>query len=304
MHKPTAALTISAKFKALRHALKQWHLKLSTVKALISNCNKVILYFDELEEIRPLSWPEFNFRRIVKLHLQDILHWQYVYWKQRCTIRSIKVGEENSKKNHAMATERYRRNTISSIKNSAGEVVSDHQMLAGMFWSDFNQRMGHAKGIQMGFDLPNLIQRVDGLEDLSLPFTDSEVDAVIKNMPCDRAPGPDGFTGLFLKRCWSILKEDFMQLVNEFYEGRCNLECLNNSLITLVPKKLSPEVVGDFRPISLTNTCLKFLTKLLANRLQKVILRCIHRNQYGFLRCRSIQDCLAWFRIYSSMQSI
>lgn len=67
--KPTTTLTISAKFKVLRHALKQWHLKLSTVKALISDCNKVILYFDDLEEIRPLSWPEFNFRRIVKLHL-------------------------------------------------------------------------------------------------------------------------------------------------------------------------------------------------------------------------------------------
>ena len=153
--------------------------------------------------------------------------------------------------------------------------------------------MGHAKGIQMGFDLQNLIQKVDGLEDLSLPFTDSEVDVVIKNMPSDRAPGPDGFTGLFLKRCWTILKADFMQLVNDFHEGRCNLECLNTSLITLVPKKLSPEVVGDFRPISLTNTCLKFLTKLLDNRLQRVILRCIHRNQYGFLRCHSIQDCLA-----------
>ena len=53
-------------------------------------------------------------------------------------------------------------------------------------------------------------------------------------------------------------------------------------------------MVRDFRPISLTNTCLKFRTKLLANQLQKVILQCIHRNQYGFLRCRSIQDCLAW----------
>ena len=146
----------------------------------------------------------------------------------------------------------------------------------------------------MGFDLDTLIARVDGLEDLSQPFTDSEVDAVIKNMPPDRAPGPDGFSGLFLKRCWPILKEDFMQLVKEFYEGRCSLECLNTSLITLIPKKLRPEVVGDFRTISLTNTCLKFLTKLLANRLQKVILRCIHRNQYGFLRSRSIQDCLAW----------
>ena len=71
----SAALTISSKFKALRYALKKWHLNLSTVKALISDCNKVILYFDGLEEIRPLTRTEFNFRRIVKLHLEDILHW-------------------------------------------------------------------------------------------------------------------------------------------------------------------------------------------------------------------------------------
>jgi hypothetical protein len=31
----------------------------------------------------------------------------------------------------------------------------------------------------------------------------------------------------------------------------------------------------------LTNTCLKLLTKLVANRLQNKIKRCIHENQYG-----------------------
>ena len=44
----------------------------------------------------------------------------------------------------------------------------------------------------------------------------------------------------------------------------------------------------------LTNVCLKFLTKLVANRLQEVITKCIHKNQYGFIRSRTIQDCLAW----------
>ena len=156
--------------------------------------------------------------------------------------------------------------------------MSDHQQLARMFWSEFKNRMGHAQGIQMGFDLENLLARVDGLEDLSKLFSDDEVDEFIKYLPLDRAPGPDGFTGLFLKKCWHILKADFLVLVKEFYEGKCNLECLNTSFITLIPKKLSPEFVGDFRPISLTNSCLKFLTKLLANRLQKVILGCIHQN--------------------------
>jgi retron-type reverse transcriptase len=52
--------------------------------------------------------------------------------------------------------------------------------------------------------------------------------------------------------------------------------------------------VNDFRPITLLNCYLKIITELLANRLQKVILPIIHKNQYGFLKGRNIQDCLAW----------
>lgn len=73
---------------------------------------------------------------------------------------------------------------------------------------------------------------------------------------------------------------------------------------TLVAKKLNPEKVSDFRPISLLNLAMKFLTKILANKLQKVILRVIHRNQYGFLQGRSIHDFLTWaFEYISSLVS-
>ena len=66
------------------------------------------------------------------------------------------------------------------------------------------------------------------------------------------------------------------------------------SYITLVPKKLTPEEVGDYRPISLTSMGLKFLSKMAANRFQEVILQCIHKNQYGFIKRRTIQDCIGW----------
>jgi hypothetical protein len=52
--------------------------------------------------------------------------------------------------------------------------------------------------------------------------------------------------------------------------------------------------MSDFRPISLLNTFVKLLTKILANRLQAVMPSLIHANQYGFIKARSIQDCLAW----------
>lgn len=113
-------------------------------------------------------------------------------------------------------------------------------------------------------------------------------------MSCDKSPGPDGFNGLFMKRCWQIITYDFYALCEEFYVGSANLECINSSYITLVPKIANPETVSDFRPISLLNISLKLLTKILADRLQSVILKIVHKNQYGFIRSRSIQDCLAW----------
>jgi hypothetical protein len=36
---------------------------------------------------------------------------------------------------------------------------------------------------------------------LEAPFTLDEIDAIVKNMPTDKSPGPDGFNGAFLKRC-------------------------------------------------------------------------------------------------------
>jgi hypothetical protein len=120
------------------------------------------------------------------------------------------------------------------------------------------------------------------------------MDAIIKYMPADKAPGPDGYNGLFLKRWWHIIAPDFYNLAKDFHEGRISLENINSSFITLVPKTNSPESVNDYRPISLTNVCLKFITKLAANRLHEKIMDCIHKNMHGFIKCKTIQDCLIW----------
>ena len=146
----------------------------------------------------------------------------------------------------------------------------------------------------MKFDLTRLFKKVEGLDVLTKPFTHEEIDKVVQEMPPDRAPGPDGFNGCFLKSCWHIIKHDFYTLCADFYDGKLYLKSLNSGFITLIPKTYSPETANDYRPITLLKCCLKFITKLLANRPQKVILSLVHQNQYGFLFNRCIQDCIAW----------
>ncbi|BAH95230.1 Os11g0420000 [Oryza sativa Japonica Group] len=88
--------------------------------------------------------------------------------------------------------------------------------------------------------------------------------------------------------------QDYYRLAAEFYSSTLDLDPLNHSFIILVPKKSVPEGINDYRPISLMGISLKILTKVLVDRLQKVILEIISQNQYGFIKGRTIQDCLAW----------
>ena len=117
---------------------------------------------------------------------------------------------------------------------------------------------------------------------------------MVAALPNDKAPGPDGFNGLFLKVCWPIIKHDFYRLCHEFWNGTVNLQSINDAFITLIPKSNSPSGPNDYRPISLLNSSVKLITKLLANRLQLKVLDMVHDNQYGFLKSRSIQDYVAW----------
>jgi len=113
------------------------------------------------------------------------------------------------------------------------------------------------------------IQQHD-LRVLDDPFSEQEIKYAINQMPGDKAPGPDGFTGAFLKACWGIIKNDILEAANAFHCLRSSsMQLINSANIILIPKKDGADTVGDFRPISLIHSFVKVITKALALRLQK-----------------------------------
>lgn len=78
--------------------------------------------------------------------------------------------------------------------------------------------MGTSQQISMELELSLLITRV-GLNDLTSPFETEEMYKIVKFMPPDRAPEPDGFNGLLLKKFWHLIKE-FYKLSQDFYDEK------------------------------------------------------------------------------------
>lgn len=120
--------------------------------------------------------------------------------KKRYTVRWTKFGDESTNFFHAAATERYRLNTITSIDTEDGRTITDHHEKANLLWEEYKFRMSQTSNPTILYDLQSLFQQHD-LQHLSQPFTTQEIDDVVKHMPADKAPRPDGFNGCFIKKC-------------------------------------------------------------------------------------------------------
>ena len=116
------------------------------------------------------------------------------------------------------------------------------------------------------------------------PTTSTEIEAVIKNHPKNRSPGPDGFT----EEVYQTFREELMPILLKLFQKLQRKEHLQ----THSTRQLSPWYQNqtktthkkeNYRPISLMNIDAKVLNKILANRIQKHIKKLIHHDHVGFI---------------------
>ena len=65
---------------------------------------------------------------------------------------------------------------------------------------------------------------------------------------------------------------------------------LNETYICLIPKVKSPQNIIEFRHISLWNVLIKIISKVLANRVKRILKEVVHESQSAFMPSRSIID--------------
>jgi hypothetical protein len=281
------AKNLTAKFKNTRKVLKEWQRSLPKIDKTLGQTKLLIEFIDIIEEHRDLSIEEWNFRELLQTKIAGLLQIQKIYWKQRASIKWVTDGDISSRFFHSHATVKHRRNSIALLSDDNGSSFSEHDHKANLLWNVFKCRLGSSDFSANVFDLSGLLIMHDGLQWLDSPFSRQEIDSIIAVLPSDKSPRPDGFNT-------NLISQDFYDLCDQFYHDDVCLRSVNGSFIVLILKKENAQLVGDFRPISLLNSSMKIITKLLANRMQTLMTSLVHKNQYGFIKGRTIQDCLAW----------
>jgi hypothetical protein len=137
---------------------------------------------------------------------------------------------------------------------------------------------------------------------LTCEFTPEEVTTALKQMGPLKALGPDGLPPLFYQKYWHLLGEDITKAVLNYLNSGKILKAINHTYITLIPKVKNPEDVKEFRPISLCNVIYMILSKVLANRLKKILPQIVSKSQSAFVPGKLItNNILVAFEIFHHM---
>lgn len=87
-----------------------------------------------------------------------------------------------------------------------------------------------------------------------------------------------------------MIKADLKEIVVAFFAGKVDIARLNYGIISLLSKGKDADRIQKYRPICLLNVSYKILTKVLTNRLAKIIDRVVLLSQFAFLKGRYIMD--------------
>ncbi|CAL1390193.1 unnamed protein product [Linum trigynum] len=227
---------------------------------------------------------------VKKMDLGKALFLQEICWRQKSREVWLKFGDQNTNFFHRMANFRKKVNFIWRIKINE-TMVEDHDNIATGI-TEFYKNL-FLESLQIcPFPRTYGSKSLSSSESASLEvsFSEKEIWDCLANSDGTKAPGSDGFTFEFFKKCWSSVKEDILGAFKEFHEIGSLPKCATHSFICLVPKKDDTEEIKDLRPIGLMSSVNKLICKVLSKRLGQVLPSLVSEFQQASVQGKQIAE--------------
>nr|GFB58873.1 RNA-directed DNA polymerase, eukaryota [Tanacetum cinerariifolium] len=220
---------------------------------------------------------------------------------QKAKIRWSIEGDENSKYFYGIINKKRSQLEIRGFLVE-GAWIDDPAHVKKEFLSHFANWFSNPATPRIVLDSHFLSRlSLDQIMDLERNVSYDEIKRVAWDCGANKSLRPDGFTFEFFRRYWTIIDQDVVAAVSEFFLLSKFPPGCNISFITLVPKMHDAKLVKDFHPISLIGSIYKIITKIMANRIIMVISDLVSDVQSAFVSNRQIlygpfilNDLISW----------
>lgn len=194
-----ACRLIDIKLRCTAKALKSWSMRnVGSACQQHFMARELIAQLDKAQESRLLTDEERAFRAELKCRCLGLASLTRTIARHRSRIRFLVEGDANTKIFHLQACHRSRKNYIGAVQHE-GTWFSAEEAKHDLIFSYYNGILGVPFQREHSLHLDDLLPQLD-LTGIDACFSEEEIWATIKELPSDRALGPDGFLGCSTRR--------------------------------------------------------------------------------------------------------
>ncbi|VVB12377.1 unnamed protein product [Arabis nemorensis] len=179
---------------------------------------------------------------------------------QRSRVQSVECGDCNTAYFHRKVASRRAGNQIHYLLDNTDQRLDDLEEVKAHCVDYFSDLFGVASTTLTDSDKAKISLFIkyrcsDSIKkELMSVVTQEDVKNEVFALSTNKTPGPDGYTGEFLRKTWDIIGEDFTRAVLEFFEPGQTLKQWNCTVISLIPKRIGADKLDLLRNMETSDT--------------------------------------------------
>ncbi|XP_042479765.1 uncharacterized protein LOC122060726 [Macadamia integrifolia] len=287
----SALYVFSQKIKRVKITMKEWASE--TFPNVNLEKEEALKGLEDIQqEIEGMNDQAFAREADAKTRYLKALEGYEKFWLEKARIKWRLQGDRSSKFFHVVVKVRRLKNTIRTMKNGDGQLITEKMILEEFvksYYENFLKRSPTIEHMDMLECIPSMLADIDRWRMDSLP-SNEEIKRAIWDLDPESSPDPDGFPGTFYRACWEIISVDVCNAIRGFFSRGSMPYGLNSNFLVLIPKVEGANSLEKFRPLCMGNFFGKIVSKIMAMRLSVVMPRLISEEQGAFQKDKIIHS--------------